>query len=125
MTDNEIIKCAENCVSNFPPCSTCPYDGENLTSSECMNELMAALLEVVKRQQAEIEELKADKIIAERKEKDARALFEENVKSNSEAIKEFAEQIKMVFYYEFEELIPSIMADKIDNLVKEMTEGSI
>ena len=26
----------------------------------------------------------------------------------------------MAFYYEFDELIPSIMADKIDNLVKEM-----
>ena len=40
----------------------------------------------------------------------------------SEAIKEFAKQVKMAFYYEFDELIPSIMADKIDNLVEEMTE---
>ena len=42
--------------------------------------------------------------------------------AKSEAIKEFAKQVKMAFYYEFDELIPSIMADKIDNLVKEMTE---
>lgn len=35
------------------------------------------------------------------------------------AVKEFAERIKMVFYYEFDELIPSRMADKIDELVKE------
>lgn len=37
-----------------------------------------------------------------------------------EAVKEFAERVKMAFYYEFDELIPSIMADKIDALVKEV-----
>ena len=36
------------------------------------------------------------------------------------AVKEFAESIKMAFYHEFEELIPSIMADKIDELVNEV-----
>lgn len=36
-----------------------------------------------------------------------------------QAVKEFAERVKMAFYYEFDELIPSIMADKIDALVKE------
>lgn len=36
------------------------------------------------------------------------------------ALKEFAESVKMAFYYEFDELIPSIMADKIDELVKEV-----
>ena len=36
------------------------------------------------------------------------------------AIEEMAEQVKMAFYYEFDELIPSIMADKIDELIKEM-----
>ena len=34
-----------------------------------------------------------------------------------------AERIKMAFYYEFEELIPSIMADKIDELVKEVCDN--
>lgn len=36
------------------------------------------------------------------------------------AVKEFAERVKMAFYYEFDELIPSTMADKIDELVKEV-----
>ena len=35
-------------------------------------------------------------------------------------VKYVAERIKMAFYYEFDELIPSIMADKIDELVKEV-----
>ena len=37
-----------------------------------------------------------------------------------QAVKEFAERVKMAFYYEFDELIPSRMADKIDELVKEI-----
>ena len=36
-----------------------------------------------------------------------------------QAVKEFAERVKMEFYYEFDELIPSIMADRIDELVAE------
>lgn len=35
------------------------------------------------------------------------------------AVKEFAEQVKMAFYVEFDELIPSIMANRIDELLKE------
>jgi hypothetical protein len=31
----------------------------------------------------------------------------------------FAERVKMAFYYEFDELIPSIMADKIDEICNE------
>ena len=36
-----------------------------------------------------------------------------------QVVREFAERVKMAFYYEFDELIPSIMADKIDELVEE------
>lgn len=36
-----------------------------------------------------------------------------------ETAKDFAEKVKMAFYYEFDEIIPSIMADKIDELLKE------
>lgn len=35
-------------------------------------------------------------------------------------LNDFAERIKMEFYYEFDELIPSIMADKIDKILKEL-----
>lgn len=37
-----------------------------------------------------------------------------------QAVKEFAERVKMAFYYEFDELIPSTMADKIDELIEEV-----
>lgn len=40
------------------------------------------------------------------------------------AVEDVAERIKMAFYYEFDELIPSIMADKIDEIVKEVLKIS-
>lgn len=42
---------------------------------------------------------------------------EDTIRKNS--VKEFAEKVKMAFYYEFDEIIPSIMSDKIDELLKE------
>ena len=36
------------------------------------------------------------------------------------AVEDVAERIKKAFYYEFNELIPSTMADKIDGIVKEV-----
>lgn len=38
---------------------------------------------------------------------------------NVKAVKEFAEKLKIAFFYEFDEIIPSIMSDKIDELIKE------
>ena len=39
------------------------------------------------------------------------------------AVEDAAERIKMAFYYEFDELIPSTMADKIDEIVKEVLKN--
>ena len=39
------------------------------------------------------------------------------------AVEGVAERIKMAFYYEFDELIPSTMADKIDEIVKEVLKN--
>lgn len=40
--------------------------------------------------------------------------------ARKETAEKFAERVKMAFYYEFDELIPSIMADKIDEICKEL-----
>lgn len=42
----------------------------------------------------------------------------------SEVLPKFAERIKLEFYREFDELIPSIMADKIDECLKEEVSES-
>ena len=48
----------------------------------------------------------------------AKCLVEKGYGDLRAAVKEFAESVKMAFYYEFDELIPSTMADKIDEIVK-------
>ena len=57
MTDNEIIKALECCMSDNPPCTTCKYDGDTITVDECMGELMKDALDLINRQRAEIERL--------------------------------------------------------------------
>ena len=42
-----------------------------------------------------------------------------------ETAEKFAERVKMAFYYEFDELIPSIMADKIDEIAREITDKGV
>lgn len=68
-------------------------------------------------------------IYEEQKERDSEIMsrlaeledkIERGEEERKQAVKEFAERIKMAFYYEFDELIPSRMADKIDELVKEV-----
>lgn len=59
MTDEQIIKALENCLCESPSCATCLYDGETLTSSECMSELMKDLRDLINRQKAENEENEA------------------------------------------------------------------
>ena len=47
----------------------------------------------------------------------AKVLYEAGYRKQSE-VEKFAEEIKLEFYREFDEIIPSIMTDKIDELKK-------
>lgn len=53
----------------------------------------------------------------------AEYLYKRGYRAMKPILEKFANQIKLAFYEEFDELIPSIMADKIDNLVKEFLEN--
>ena len=55
--------------------------------------------------------------------KNYRDVISERVRK--ETAEKFAERVKMAFYYEFEELIPSIMSDKIDEIAKELTGDKV
>jgi hypothetical protein len=46
-----------------------------------------------------------------------------NVAPIADTVSKMAERIKLEFYREFDEIIPSIMADRIDQIAKEMLEG--
>ena len=113
-TDEEIIKALE-CCANYEKqedCIGCPI------RSECnQNVLEKYALDLITRKKAEIERLKGWENLLK-----AESHAPIKAKARAEAIKEFAERVRMAFYYEFDELIPSIMSDKIDEIVKEMTE---
>ena len=139
LTDKEIVKGLECCIGDTDgkDCFGCPL----YEIDDCQAHLNLAALDLINRQKAEIfkEKNKNSKLRNERNhlkteierltsERDAMhqdvIVAEEYAwqckTAKIEAIKEFAERVKLEFYYQFDELIPSIMADKIDNLVKEM-----
>lgn len=105
MTDNEIIQALKCCQSSVASCEECPMYVEGVICHGY--ELNKKALDLITSQQAEIERLK-------------KYNTEVAYKHYNDGIKEFADRVKMAFYYEFDELIPSIMADTIDSLVKEM-----
>jgi DNA anti-recombination protein RmuC len=144
MKDNEIMECAENCVSVSPMCICCPFDEGTLTVDECMSKLLEKLVEVANRQKAElakkdteidilirkkealrdeVSELKAE--VEEWKLEQCRVLHrcsEQIIEARDEAIKEFAERLKNLTASYW---LDNINKGHIDNLVKEMTEGGV
>ena len=155
MTDDEIMKALELCANRtIHSCKSCPC---NSSGCACNEKLNGGALDLINRQNAEIDRLKNElhgkvdyiheqrEVIDDLKDKhnkmgltvevtfdkeqlekisqDCVKGYELQINENiNEAIREFAKRVKMAFYYEFEVLIPSIMADKIDEIVKEMTE---
>lgn len=137
MTDNEIIKALECCCTlEGVGCRNCPqYD---IHSAMCVKNLIRNALDLINRQKAEIERLKAENksirycyeqaksyndTLAESCEKNCKHF---NMTTRAEAIKNFAERLKEKCYENFQEtyemLSPYVTDDDIDNIVKEMTE---
>lgn len=83
-------------------------------------------LDLINRQKAEIERLhkSLEEAIScfNRMESLYKIKCKELEIAKSEAIKEFAENAKKECYATYDEVLPSLFADIIDNLVKEMTE---
>lgn len=105
MTDTEIIKALEEMSAE--------HDGN----------FSGKVLDLIQRQQVEIKKLKTD-YKAMKKDRDNcwkefKCLLRICETEKAEAVKEFAEAVKLEFYKEFEEIIPSVMSDRIDSLVKE------
>ena len=99
----------ENTEWEIKPCNHFKYN----------NELAPMVLNEVKR-------FYADGITERVNSTDANVAKTKHIKLSSSlerGINEFAEEIKLEFYREFDEIIPSIMADKIDELKKKYTEG--
>ena len=109
MTDNEIVKVVE-CCSKLPQrCKECPL----MIPGGCGSiNKYAFILDLINRQKAEIERLKAHEQMAEGY---ADALVE---MTKAEAYKEFAERLKSNADVLFGEV--GVRARDVDNLLKEM-----
>lgn len=100
MTEDMVLYALQICSNENYLCYECPLACYK-KGVECLDILKKNAYLLIRKQKAEIEALKKEK---------------------TEAIKKFAERVAIAFYYEFEESIPSSMAEKIDEIVKEMTE---
>lgn len=113
MTDNEIIKALEYCLSGKDydtACMKCPI--EPICESDDI--LLKYALDLINSQKAEIESLKHRKT-------ELQIRNQELQHEKSEAIKEFIDELKnrVVNKYEYTDIR---VFKEIDNLVKEMTE---
>ena len=86
------------------------------SENESCYEVLATSKSVIKQQDKRIAELEE---YIEGNANDAKAFVENWHNDLKKELKNFAERVKMEFYYEFDELIPSIMEDKIDKLLEE------
>ena len=143
MTDDEIIKALECCCfTDTNACEECPL----YNTFDCSFVIIDKTLDLVNRQNAEIERLKQEnkeycednRIIAyqrNQRDKEIRALHNQlnglnfmDKQIKSEAIKEFADRLKdiadktRIKNIETEKVVFYMDEFKLDNLVKEMTE---
>lgn len=86
------------------------------------NELLNKGYRILKIQEAEIKQLTNQVTCLKRYDEERDILLHRKLvtKTRKETAKEFSERVKIAFYEEFDELIPSIMANKIDEIYKEM-----
>lgn len=89
---------------------------ENLTDEKivqylkesCVDKFDKSVIDLIERQKAEIKSLKAHN--------DSLTVRSADV---GKTVRAFAELVKLEFYRQFDELIPSVMADRIDEIIKE------
>ena len=115
MTDNEIIKALECCIGDTEG-KNC-FDCHLYEIDDCQAQMCLDALDLINRQKAEIEKLKAEKNILLNTTVSA-YLAEEQVRvAKAEAYKEFAERLKEMFRNDGLYLF---YANQIDNLLKEL-----
>ena len=145
MTDKEIIKALECCFME-QQCNYCPLYKEH--SADCLDTVLKNAHALITRQQAENENLKVEnqslrsaanslkmhyeeaqaeieslKIFrgyAKKRASDYKTMRDKYLNAKSEAVKEFAERLKYVWWENGYESPDVDFDDFIDNLIKEM-----
>lgn len=117
MTDNEIIKALECCIAYITDCENCPY--HIVGDGDCVNKTKADAINLINRQQAEIERLKTEKD----------NLIKTYAECQVDFLKEFVNKLKTWHSYakydvaghQQKQIVISEVT--LDNLVKEMGCG--
>lgn len=129
MTPDKIKKALE-CCSEHEDCHNCPCKNEcgdlSVVTTEALNYIkqLESDLQLLKKDYDNLKNVAVETVERNQRLRNKLMKTLNDLKTiKSEAIKDFAEKVKLKFYEEFDELIPSIMADEIDNLVKEMVGG--
>jgi hypothetical protein len=126
MTDKEIKKALECCQTQYARnCKDCPYEKyktHSISAVTCSSRLRKDLLDLLNRQQAEIERLEVDFKSAQSVGKGFQSAYDRAMGKRNTAIQEFAKRLKEKgAYNSFNELI--IFEDMVDAVEKEMTEA--
>lgn len=119
MTDEQIIKALEYCSTDVRE-NTCPKCAF-YKKHRCSTLMLNAVSDLINRQKADSEELRSDKIIAERHEKDARDLFVDCTRQLEEAkaeIERLKRGVTFTFTIEDFESIKETVISSLDNKIK-------
>ena len=125
MTDNEIIKYLEQTIDKY-------NKNEIFVDNIRLDKLS---LDLIKRQQAEIERLRSVQLVQANRIAELRStkfeqinviqnLKQQLITSKSEAVKEFVERLKKVWFDNGYESPDVDFEDFVDNLVKEMVDDT-
>ena len=125
MSDNEIIKYLEQAIDKY-------NKNEIFVDNIRLDKLS---LDIIKRQQAEIEKLKSVQLVQANRIAELRStkfeqinviqnLKQQLITSKSEAVKEFVERLKKVWFDNGYESPDVDFEDFVDNLVKEMVDDT-
>lgn len=124
MTDEQIVKALECCVSyeNHLACRGCPFSESGVCEEDGLA-LQKHSLALIKRQKAEIEDLKADKEALINGQLTIQKMY---IEARDKAVREFAEKLKKWKYQSSDwshgEHPFVVEETDIDDLVIEMTE---
>lgn len=120
MTKEQIIKSIECCEADF--CAGCPIDNNN---GDCRTELYSAVIDFIEQQENSIEHLKKQLEIAD---EETQLAHKANItyiceceQNRLKSLKKLGEDIKAVITAYLYDAVPfpSVITDKIDELVRE------
>ncbi len=115
LTDEQVIKALECCGSEYMVCRICPFEKHCYVKGESLS---SYALDLINRQQAEIERLQKDKA-------DIISAVEYRINQAKElAYKEFAERFEDEMGEDFFNHYPYVLA-ALDNLLAELTPTTL